>query len=280
MRTHFLTTAAALACALALPTSSNASELFAATYSAPSSDLYMINQSTGAATLIGAIGQNIGDLTSTNSSILGIDLTNNALWTINPTTAVASGEVSITGTAGEITSIAWDPVTHVLFGNTTAGFGGDDQLYKINQMTGAATLVGDLNSENIYALGFSQTGVLLGESNASGELVSINTSTGAATDIGLAGIYDNYDLASRPGDNVVFGLDSGTYSLYTYNLTTGAATAVGPYGVDVNLAGLAFLPAGAAAAPEPATWAMMIAGFAAIGFAACRNTRKTAVSIV
>jgi hypothetical protein len=278
MRSQFFTMSL-IAGALALPANSHASGLFASTYVAGSSDLYMVNASTGAATLIGSIGQNIGDMTSTNSSLLGIDLTNNALWTINPTTGAASGELSISGTKGEITSIAWDPVTHALYGNTTSGFGGDDQLYRINQTTGAATLIGDLNSVDVYALGFSQTGVLLGESNASGELVSISTTTGAAADIGLTGIGSNYDLASRPGDNVVFGLGAQAFGLFTYNLTTGAATEVGPYGVDVNLAGLAFLPAGTAA-PEPATWAMMMVGFTAVGFAAYRKSQKAPVSIV
>jgi len=52
------------AAALALAVSSgaaNASNLYGATYTAVTSDLYSIDQTTGAATLIGATGKNIGD---------------------------------------------------------------------------------------------------------------------------------------------------------------------------------------------------------------------------
>ena len=42
---------------------------------------------------------------------------------------------------------------------------------------------------------------------------------------------------------------------------------------DVSLTG------GVPGAPEPATWAMMGLGFAGLGFAAMRRSRKTAVSI-
>jgi len=270
---------ASLASTLALSAGATASELFATTFVGTTSDLYGVNQSTGAVTLIGNTGENFGDLTSftigASSGLLGVDLTNNALWTINPTTAASSNEVTISGSAGTITSIAWDPVTHKLYGNTTTGFGGADQLYLINPTTGAATLLGAIGSANVYALGFTQTGVLLGESNATGELISINTTTGAGTDIGPTGLVANYDLASRPEDDVVFGLDSnpGTFSLYTYNISTGATTLVGPYGQDLNLAGLAFLPA---SIPEPTTWAMMLLGFAGLGFAGYRSARKGA----
>jgi hypothetical protein len=267
---------ASLALALTLSSAAGASDLFATTYTGDTSDLYTVNQSTGAVSLVGSTGVNIGDLTSTNSQLLGVDLTNNALWTINPSNAAASNEVLISGTNGDITSLAWDPVTHALYGNTTSGFGGADQLYSINATTGAATLIGGIGSVDVYALGFSQTGVLLGESNATGELLSISTATGAGTDIGSTGLSSNYDLASRPGDGVVFGLESGEYGLYTYNIGTGAASLVGAYGEDVNLAGLAFLPAGSV--PEPATWAMMIVGFGGLGFVAYRRSRNPALA--
>jgi hypothetical protein len=44
----------------------------------------------------------------------------------------------------------------------------------------------------------------------------------------------------------------------------------------VNLAGLAFLPAGSV--PEPATWAMMIVGFGGLGFVAYRRSRNPALA--
>jgi hypothetical protein len=257
-------------------TGADASVLYATTYNGTTSDsaLYTLNQSTGAATLVGNMQVSVGDLTSrTNGGpfqLWGIDIGANALWTINPSTGATSNEVSITGTQGPITSIAFDPVTQTLFGNTTAGFGGADQLYEINPTTGAATLEGAIGSSNVYALGFTQSGTLLGESNATGNLLSINTSTGAGTVIGPTGLAAIYDLASRPEDGVVFGVDSnpGTFSLYTFNISTGAPTLVGPYGASLNLAGLAF-----SAVPEPATWAMMLVGFAGLAYAGFRRAK-------
>jgi hypothetical protein len=99
MRVTILT-GASMALALTLSSSAGASELFATTYDGVTSDLYSVNQSTGAISLVGGTGVDFGDLTSTNSQLIGVDLTNNALWTINPATGAASNEVSISGTQG------------------------------------------------------------------------------------------------------------------------------------------------------------------------------------
>lgn len=265
MRNQILLLAGA-ALALGLAHGADASTLYGATYTGNTSDLYTFDQATGAATFIGATGQNIGDMTNIGQSLVGIDLTNNALWTLNAATGAASGEVDISGTRGTITSIAWDPVTKVLYGNTTDSFSGSDVLYTIDAVTGVATLVGDLGATNMFALGFSQTGALFGAAGSG--FFGINTATGAASLVGPTG-FTTFDLASRPEDNVLFG-SPGDDSLLTFNTATGAGSAVGPFGASLNIAGLAFLGGGV---PEPATWAMMITGLGLAG-ASLRARRR------
>lgn len=252
------------ALALAASGVAEASTLYGASYTGgPQSNLYSVDQSTGALTLIGNTGRNLGDLTSIDNSLVGVDLSSNTLHTLDTATGAASGGLAITGTQGVITSIAWDPVSRALYGNTTSGFGGADTLYRIDTGTGAATLIGALGFTNVYALGFGQDGALFGVQDG-GDLLSISIATGAAASIGSPGFGFIFDIAARPEDNVLFGATSSNYSLLTLNKTTGAGTVVGGYGASANIAGLAFIGEGGVV-PEPSTWALMIGGFASAG---------------
>jgi PEP-CTERM motif len=263
---------AALALGLSLVGTAQASTLFGATYTgAPTSNLYIIDQTTGAATLVGATGQNIGDMTNIGGSLVGIDLTGNSLWTLSATTGAASGAVAISGTRGVITSIAYDPVSKFLYGNTTGAFSGSDILYRIDTSTGVATTIGSLAVSNIFGLGFGQDGSLFG--SAGGSLYSLNTLTAATGLIGSSSGGSLFDLATRPEDNVLFA-SPGTNSLLTLNKTTGASTTVGPFGSTLNIAGLAFV---GGAVPEPTTWGMMIAGFGIVGATMRRKRRILAL---
>lgn len=265
MRIQSLMAGAALA--LILASAADASTLFGATYTGGTSDLYTFDQATGAATFVGATGQNIGDMTSIGHDLVGIDLTSNALWTLSAATGAASNSVAITGTRGTITSIAWDPVTQVLYGDTTDSFSGSDLLYSIDANTGAATFVGDLHATNLFGLGFDRTGALFA-SDAGDGFYSVSTSTGAASLIGHSGLT-TYDLAARPEDNLLFGTP-GASELSTFNTATGLGTPVGGFGASLNIAGLAFVGGGV---PEPASWALMIGGFGLAG-ATLRARRK------
>jgi hypothetical protein len=59
---------------------------------------------------------------------------------------------------------------------------------------------------------------------------------------------------------------------------TGAGTVSGNNGFDLEAVGFANFRLAANAVPEPASWAMMIAGFGLAGAAARRRTRKTALA--
>jgi sugar lactone lactonase YvrE len=161
-----------------------------------------------------------------------------------------------------ITSLAFDPVTGVLYGNTTVGFGAPaDVLYSIDPTTGAATPIGGgIGFTNVYALGFDQSGALFGIADATDQLISISTGTGAGTLIGGTGLGFAFDMASRPEDNLMFVADSGTNSLYTIDTATGVTTAVGPYGSFTNVVGLAFSGPSSRPVPEPASLTLLTGG--------------------
>jgi len=239
----------------------NASTLYGIEFSS-GTGFYWVNQSTGALTLIGNTGNGAtGDLTSNlTDTIWTPDMVNDALLTVNPTTGAISSTVAIhaaTGAPVPIVSLAWDPVTKVLYGNTSVGFGGttDDALYSIDPTTGDANLIGTIGFNTVYALGFDNNGTLYGVSNDRGALITVDTSTGAGSLVNTIQLSAVYDLAFRPEDNTMFVADSGTSSLWTMDPTNGNATLVGPYGGSPNVVGLAFL-----SVPEPSSLMLLCSG--------------------
>jgi hypothetical protein len=254
-----------------------ANTLFAVDYP-QSATFYTVNQSTGALTAVGPVGlDNIGDLTSDQgSTVYGVQITTNSLVTINQSNGAGTLGPAITGTAGgfPIVSLAYDPFTAVLYGNTSVPFGGAtvDQLYSINTTTGAATSIGTIQTgvgplTSIFALGFGQNGNLYGV-DGSNNLDLISTTNAGATIVGGTGLTAVYDIASDPTTGTMYAASTGTNSLYTLDLTTGASTLVGPYGSPTNVVGLAFV-----ATPEPSALILLTTGMALMLFAARRKLR-------
>jgi hypothetical protein len=142
-----------------------------------------------------------------------------------------------------MTSIAFDPVSGVLYGNTTVSFGAAfDALYSIDPVTGVATFIGRITFENVFALGFSQSGDLFGIADATDDLIGISVLSGNGTFIADMQLTQSFDIASRPEDDVMFLADTGTSSLYTVDTGTGGTLLVGDYGNPHNVVGLAFGP--------------------------------------
>jgi len=245
-----------------------------------SATLYTVNETSGALTAVGPVGlDNVGDLTSDLvSKLWGIQITTNSLVSIDPFTGAGTLGPGITGTtaavggpAFPIVSLAYDPLNDTLYGNTSVAFGGEtaDELYSIDTATGAATAIGLIGENSVYALGFSQAGSLYGV-DGNCNLVGINTGTGAGTIVGSTGLAPNggcgvFDMASGL-DGTMYLADTFSESLYDVNLGTGGTTLIGPYGSVTNVVGLAVL-----ATPEPGTVVLFATGMVMIGLGTRRR---------
>lgn len=156
--------------------------------------------------------------------------------------------------------MTYDPSTGKIFGIATSG--SNNQLYEINRITGAATLIGTITglpaSSFVISLSADNSGQLFGLRlssvlNVSAQLVSINKTTGVATAVGNTGFLANFaqggdvdpltDELYQVASTSVLG-STANYSgkgLWKLNKTTGFATLIGSVAQPFNsLDGLAF----------------------------------------
>jgi hypothetical protein len=161
--------------------------------STPNAELYRINITTAQVTAIGALGHSAIDATADASGkMYAISQDANGLfYTLSPpsttTTDVgsigihSSGLAAVTADGSQLFTSATDPVT------------GDADLYSVNQATGLATEIGDTGFFIIN--GLFVNGTLYGFDDVTDAIVTINTTTGAATQVAT------YSL---PGGDVIF----------------------------------------------------------------------------
>jgi hypothetical protein len=219
------------------------------------SNLYEINEASGATKLIGDTGfERMGGLAFNAAGVL-YGYTPGAFYTINTTTGAAT-RIGLLGVNSPEGGLAFQPGTGVLYGVSSTL---TDTLLTIDTATGVAATVGNLGSagRDVSGLAFSTSGVLYGvayRDNNPDNLVTINTATGAATTIGALGTNQGPTASSSVG-GLEFDPDNGilyysdSVALYTVNTASGLATLIGPHGVE--FAGLA------AAVPEPAALAIV-----------------------
>ncbi len=249
-----------------------ASDLYSLdSHGASDGTIYKLNQSTAAETLVGPVGAAFGfpgDLASdTHISTFRIwapDITSNTLLKIDPTTGLGTPVgtfMTATGAPVKMVSLAFDNVTSTLYGNTSNGFDGSpDRLFRIDPNTAASTLIGGgIGFNDVFALGFNNAGKLYGVSNATHQLLLIDTTLGSGGVVAPVGPQSIFDIASRPEDDVTFAVNAFTNELYKLDLGTGATTLVGTHTVPThNMVGLAFGPA----VPEPGTLTLLALGAA------------------
>jgi DNA-binding beta-propeller fold protein YncE len=222
-------------------------------------NLYEIDMTTGAKTLIGVVSANAATtaglaydratgtiyLTSTgNDSVYELDL--------------ATGTATLIGAYGDAAivmhGLEWDSSTGTLYGVSSHNNG----LYSISTTTGAATLIGTSPLTSFTNLGYnSDTGVMYATNSATPEnFYSMDLATGTPTLIGpLSGPLNPNGLAYDWDNGLMYMVDNNTDTLYTIDMGTGLATGIGSTGTG-NLLGLVYIP-------EPATLAAI--GLAALG---------------
>ncbi|MBL9031999.1 MAG: hypothetical protein JNM80_09870 [Phycisphaerae bacterium] len=152
------------------------------------------------------------------------------LWTINPATGNATYVANITGAAGVINGLGYDPTAGVLYGIVQA----TGQLVTINTASGVATTLGPANGGTVGGLEFNPSNnTLYGVNDAGGatSLVRFNLPAGTMVTIGAlgAGITDCNGLGVVANGDL-YTVNAATEQLLRINPATGAATLVGATG--------------------------------------------------
>lgn len=206
--------------------------------------VFRINQNTGATSLVA------------NVALTG----NNFAFDFNPTNTnlrIVSNDNSNYVLRFNPAPIALVPGVNVAYAAGTTGLGDPD-------IVSAGYTFNDNNAA---------TGTTLFVLDSANDILATqNAATGVLTRVGALGVNigarTSFDISGA--GNLAF-VQSGN-TLYNINLSTGALSAIG--NTDRALFGLS------AAVPEPATWAMMLIGFGAVGAAArsSRRQRKTVIA--
>lgn len=159
-------------------------------YGTDQQNLYTVNMTTGAATLVGSHGvaNGITGLTfnSAYTVMYSIGFDGN-LYSVNPAT----------GAATSIGALGHSPIAIVDLATNSAGTvyaaGTDANLYTVNTSTGATTLLGALTGTNVglTAIAFDPNDVLYAIDTISDRLMTVNVTTRVATPVsaGAVGTY-------------------------------------------------------------------------------------------
>jgi len=121
------------------------------------------------------------------------------------------------------------------------GYAGSN-LYTLNLTNGDGTLVGNTGLTDLFGLSFDGSGNLWGGLSSEGTgFYSVNSGTGAATEIGNPG-FDLDALAYLPTTGQLLGIDAGPGTLYSINTGTGAGTLISNTGMYINNCAMTYDP--------------------------------------
>ena len=116
--------------------------------------LVEIDISTGAGTVIGSLGFELGNCglsyDCTNDRLIGANATTSEIFTVDPVTGLGSGHV-LTDVPFSSVGLEYDPGSDVIYAAT------GDELYQVDPSTGATTYIGALGGENVDDLALHPT---------------------------------------------------------------------------------------------------------------------------
>lgn len=153
-----------------------------------SNNLDALNAVSGAKTVVGNVGISLTTFGGTASGALfGMDANEN-LYSINPATGVATlvgstGLSPVNGTTPNFSNSLSGNATELFYTLQIYSGAGMQaaELYGINPATAATTLLGPIGASGIVGSGFANSALYGFSYSSSDEILTLNTSTGAAT---------------------------------------------------------------------------------------------------
>lgn len=153
------------------------------------------------------------------------------LYQLDPADGSIISTIGSTGVSG-MTSLAFHPVTGVMYGITTGGNGCNSNLYTVDLATGVATLVGPTGiPRGKPDATFRADGTMFTYSTNDNYLYTVNLNTGALSPIGNTTV-GAWDISLTFEDGTLVMTDGDT--IYTVDTTTGLASSVTSLGTGVN----------------------------------------------
>jgi hypothetical protein len=246
------------------------------------------------ATRVGITGLAAGDrfvgidLRPSNNMLYGISLSQ-GLYTIDAMTGAATlvtalSSPIVNGTLGW--GMDFNPVADYAGGTSLRFVSSTGGNFAINASTGVVGNAANTIAAGFTAVAYNNSVPLAGAGPASTALYYINSTndtlsvatsafnTPTITTVGALGVdvlrANGFEIAPDGMAYAALNLDAGsslTTGLYRIDLGTGAASYIGEF--NGTLSGLAIQPV-----PEPATWALMVAGAALVAGRRLRGSAK------
>lgn len=161
----------------------------------------------------------LGSTAALATNILYVDENDDHLKSID-SGSLGVTDIGATGLSGDFGDLAYDQTTNTLY---YVGGRNDNALYTINTSTGAATLVGSHNLNDVFGLGADGAGNLYSQ-DTQGNFYSMNKVNGVATLIGNNGLYTGGLDWDGTNGRMILSIAGGSGETYSVNLATGAAT--------------------------------------------------------
>jgi hypothetical protein len=234
-----------------------------------SGNIGLVDITTGTVSKVNNTGVDFTDIAFVGSQMFGTSFTN--LYSINDNTGTPTA-IAEWGFGGDgMNALVGDGA------NLRAASNATSTVYTATTL-GAVTLQTPSPLPSAGDLAFGKNGNLYesGVDASSGNDALVDVTTGTEIDFLTAGGSSLNAVFGLATDNagVTYAVDGTT--IYTVNLSNAVLTPVLDYsGHGLGAAqGTAFIFENAPSTPEPSTWAMMLLGFAGLGFMGYRQTKR------